>query len=111
VVPFINVVLTQFGAVDALVNTVGGYVGGVKLWEMSTRVFDQMLALNLRSGYVLADAAIPAVLKAGHGSIVNVAAKAALDHGPGMAAYAASKAPQSPSWIRLRRMPRARECG
>jgi NAD(P)-dependent dehydrogenase (short-subunit alcohol dehydrogenase family) len=92
VVPFINVVLRQFGAVDALVNTVGGYVGGVKLWEMSTRVFDQMLALNLRSGYVLANAAIPAMLKAGHGSIVNVAAKAALDHGAGMAAYAASKA-------------------
>jgi NAD(P)-dependent dehydrogenase (short-subunit alcohol dehydrogenase family) len=92
VVPFINGVLTQFGALDALVNTVGGYVGGVKLWEMTTRVFDQMLALNLRSGYVLAHAVLPAMLKARHGSIVNVAAKAALDHGAGMAAYAASKA-------------------
>ena len=92
VVPFINGVLTQFGAFDALVNTVGGYVGGVKLWDMTARVFDQMLALNLRSGYVLAHAVMPAMLKAGHGSIVNVAAKAALDHGAGMAAYAASKA-------------------
>jgi len=54
-----NGVLTQFGALDVLVNTVGGYVGGVKLWETTTEVFDQMLALNLRSGYVLAHAALP----------------------------------------------------
>jgi NAD(P)-dependent dehydrogenase (short-subunit alcohol dehydrogenase family) len=31
------------------------------------------------------------MLKEGHGAIVNVAAKAALDHGAGAAAYAASK--------------------
>jgi NAD(P)-dependent dehydrogenase (short-subunit alcohol dehydrogenase family) len=89
---FINGVWTRHGALDALVNTVGGYAGGVKLWELKTSVFDQMLALNLRSGYVLARAALPGMLKAGRGSIVNVAAKAAFDHGAGAAAYAASKA-------------------
>jgi NAD(P)-dependent dehydrogenase (short-subunit alcohol dehydrogenase family) len=36
--------------------------------------------------------AIPAMLKQKHGAIVNVASKAALDHGAGAAAYAASKA-------------------
>jgi NAD(P)-dependent dehydrogenase (short-subunit alcohol dehydrogenase family) len=51
-----------------------------------------MLSLNLRSGYALARAVLPTMLKQGHGSIVNVAAKAALDHGAGAAAYAASKA-------------------
>lgn len=89
---FISGMLAQHGALDALVNTVGGYVGGVKLWDLETKAFDQMLALNLRSGYVLARAVLPAMLKAGHGSIVNVAAKAAFDHGAGAAAYAASKA-------------------
>jgi len=92
VADFIDVILSQHGALDVLVNTVGGYVGGVKLWEMTTKVLDQMLALNLRSGFALARAAMPAMLKAGRGSIVNVAAKAALDHGAGAAAYAASKA-------------------
>lgn len=77
---------------DALVNTVGGYAGGVKLWELETGVFEQMLALNLRSGYVLSRAAVPVMLKAGKGAIVNVAAKAAFDHAAGAAAYAASKA-------------------
>jgi NAD(P)-dependent dehydrogenase (short-subunit alcohol dehydrogenase family) len=87
-----NQVLAKHGAVHALVNTVGGYVGGVALWDLDTKVFDRMLALNLRSGYVLARAVLPAMLKAGRGSIVNVAAKAAFDHGAGAAAYAASKA-------------------
>jgi NAD(P)-dependent dehydrogenase (short-subunit alcohol dehydrogenase family) len=85
-------VLSRYGRVDALVNTVGGYAGGVKLWEMETKVFDTMLALNLRSGYCLSRAILPAMLEARRGSIVNVAAKAAVDHGEGAGAYAASKA-------------------
>lgn len=88
----VGAVVKQHGVVDALVNTVGGYAGGVKLWDLETKVFDRMLELNLRSGYVLACAVLPIMLKAGHGSIVNVAAKAAVDHGAGAAAYAASKA-------------------
>ena len=89
---FVGGVLSRHGRVDVLVNTVGGYVGGVKLWELETKVFDAMLSLNLRSGYVLARAAVPAMLKQKYGAIVNVAAKAAFDHGAGAAAYAASKA-------------------
>ena len=85
-------VVAQHGRLDALVNAVGGYAGGVKLWEAEAKVFDQMLALNLRSGYALARAAVPAMLKQGRGAIVNVAAKAAFDHPAGAAAYAASKA-------------------
>ena len=85
-------IVAQHGRLDALVNAVGGYAGGAKLWEAETKVFDQMLALNLRSGYALARAAVPAMLKQGRGAIVNVAAKAAFDHPAGAAAYAASKA-------------------
>jgi NAD(P)-dependent dehydrogenase (short-subunit alcohol dehydrogenase family) len=88
----VDTVLAQHGHLDALVNTVGGYAGSVKLWEAEPKVFDQMLALNLRSGYALARAAVPAMLKQGRGAIVNIAAKAALDHPAGAAAYAASKA-------------------
>jgi len=84
-------VLAQHGRLDILVNTVGGYTGGTKLWELETKVFDQMLALKLRSGYALARAAVRAMLKKGRGAIVNVAAKAAFDHAAGAAAYAATK--------------------
>jgi NAD(P)-dependent dehydrogenase (short-subunit alcohol dehydrogenase family) len=42
---FVEKILAKHGRLDALVNTVGGYAGGVKLWEMETKVFEQMLAL------------------------------------------------------------------
>ena len=88
----IEKILLKHGRLDALVNAVGGYAGGLKLWEMETRVFEQMLNLNLRSGYALSRAAVRAMLKQGRGAIVNVAAKAAFDHAAGASAYAASKA-------------------
>jgi NAD(P)-dependent dehydrogenase (short-subunit alcohol dehydrogenase family) len=83
-------IFARHGRLDFLVNAVGGYVGGVKLWELETKVFDQMLDLNLRSGYALSRAAVRVMLRQGHGAIVNVASKAALDHAAGQAAYAAS---------------------
>lgn len=88
----VNQVVGRFGRLDAMVNTVGGYAGGIKLWDLETKTLDQMLALNLRAGYTLSRAAVAPMLKQKFGAIVNVAAKAALDHGGGAAAYAASKA-------------------
>lgn len=82
----------EHGRLDALVNTVGGYAGGQNLWEVESAVLDRMLALNLRSGFVLSRAAAKMMLGQGSGSIINIASKAALDHGAGSAAYAASKA-------------------
>ncbi len=75
-----------------MVNAVGAYAGGVKLWDMDTKVFDRMIALNLRSGLVLARAVVPAMLGTGRGAIVNVASMAAVQPAAGDAAYAASKA-------------------
>ena len=87
----IEKIVGKYRRLDAMVNTVGGYAGGAKLWELDTKVFEQMLALNLRSGYALSRAAARAMLKEGRGAIVNVASKAAVDHAGGAAAYAASK--------------------
>jgi NAD(P)-dependent dehydrogenase (short-subunit alcohol dehydrogenase family) len=88
----IEAIVAKTGQLDIMVNAVGGYAGGAKLWELDTKVFDQMLALNLRSGYALARAAVRVMLKKGAGSIVNVASQAAVDHEAGASAYAASKA-------------------
>ena len=88
----IDGVVGQHGRLDALVNAAGGYAGGANLWEAEPKVLDQMLALNLRSGYALARAAVRVMLKQKQGAIVNVAAKAAFDHFPGAGAYVASKA-------------------
>ncbi|HWB32625.1 MAG TPA: SDR family oxidoreductase [Acidobacteriaceae bacterium] len=78
--------------VDVLVNTVGAYAGGLPLWKTDSAAFERMLSLNLRAGYVLSRAIVPQMLKQGSGAIINVAARAAVDHAAGAAAYAASKA-------------------
>lgn len=88
----IDGVVGKHGRLDILVNSIGAYAGGTRLWETEPKVFDTMLALNLRSGYILSKAAVPAMLKQKTGSIVNVASKAAIEHAAGAAAYAASKA-------------------
>lgn len=89
---FIPKVVAEYGHLDVVVNTVGAYAGGVKLWEIDPGVFDRMLALNLRSGYAIFRAVIPAMLKQKRGAIISVASKAAFDHAAGASAYAASKA-------------------
>ena len=84
--------LASHGRIDVLVNAVGGYAGGQPLWETDSKTFDQMFALNLRSGYVLCRAIVPVMLKQRSGAILNVSSRTALDHAAGAAAYAASKA-------------------
>src|SRR5260370_24535951 len=86
-------IVAKYRRLDAMVNTVGGYAGGTKVWELETKVFDQMLALNLRAGYALSPAAVRAILEEGRGAIVNFAAKAAIDHPGGAPPYAPSKSP------------------
>jgi NAD(P)-dependent dehydrogenase (short-subunit alcohol dehydrogenase family) len=89
---FVVGIIAEHGRLDVLVNTVGGYAGGVNLWEPDSSVFDRILALNLRAGFVLSHAAVVPMLRQRRGAIVNVSATAAFDHASGAAAYAASKA-------------------
>jgi NAD(P)-dependent dehydrogenase (short-subunit alcohol dehydrogenase family) len=84
-------IVAKHDGVDAAVNCVGGYAAGSKLWEMKPEVMDQMLSLNLQSGFVLFRAVVPAMLARDRGAIVNVASRAAIDHAGAAAAYAASK--------------------
>jgi NAD(P)-dependent dehydrogenase (short-subunit alcohol dehydrogenase family) len=85
-------ILADHGRLDILVNTVGGYAGGMKLWESDAKLLDRMLTLNLRSGFVLANAAVKVMLKQNSGAIVNVSAQAGITRPAGLGAYAASKA-------------------
>jgi NAD(P)-dependent dehydrogenase (short-subunit alcohol dehydrogenase family) len=88
----VDALIGKHGRVDVLVNTIGGYAGGIKLWELDRKTYDLMFSLNVHVGYTLAHAIVPIMLRQGSGAIVNVGAKAAVDHAAGAAAYAASKA-------------------
>ena len=87
-----DALVSRYGRIDALVNAVGGYAGGAKLWDADSGAFDRMLELNVRSGLALCRAVLPVMLRQGTGAIVNVASRSAVAPGPGEAAYAASKA-------------------
>jgi NAD(P)-dependent dehydrogenase (short-subunit alcohol dehydrogenase family) len=76
---------------DALVNTVGGFAGGALL-DTEERAWDGMLTLNLRSAYLCCRAALPPMLAAGRGRIVNVASRSVVPPTGGFVAYTVSKA-------------------
>jgi NAD(P)-dependent dehydrogenase (short-subunit alcohol dehydrogenase family) len=84
--------LEKFARLDVLVNTVGAYAGGSPLWQTGLDVFDRMMTLNVRPGFVLARAVVPLMVNQKSGAIVNVSSRAAVDHAAGGSAYAASKA-------------------
>jgi NAD(P)-dependent dehydrogenase (short-subunit alcohol dehydrogenase family) len=90
--PMIKDVLARWGGLDILVNAIGGYHGGKRIWEEDLSDYEQMMALNLKAGFVLARAVIPAMIRQSRGWIVNVASRAAYGQSPGAALYAASKA-------------------
>jgi NAD(P)-dependent dehydrogenase (short-subunit alcohol dehydrogenase family) len=85
-------ILANGGVLDILVNTIGGYHGGKRIWEEDLSSYEQMMSLNLKAGFVLARAVIPAMIRQGRGWIVNVASRAGYGRSPGAALYAASKA-------------------
>jgi NAD(P)-dependent dehydrogenase (short-subunit alcohol dehydrogenase family) len=81
----------RFGRVDVLVNTAGGFRGGMAVHETPLETWDFMLNLNARTLFIASRAVIPHMLQQGSGRIVNVAARAALKGGAKMAAYSLSK--------------------
>jgi NAD(P)-dependent dehydrogenase (short-subunit alcohol dehydrogenase family) len=85
-------VLDNTGALDVLVNTIGAYHGGKRIWEEEPSAYEQMMALNLKAGFALARAVVPVMIRQNRGWIVNVASRAAYGKSPGAALYAASKA-------------------
>lgn len=90
--PVVDSILSNGGALDILVNTIGAYHGGKSIWEEDLSAYEQMMSLNLKAGFVLARAAIPAMIRRNRGWIVNVASRAGYGQSPGAALYAASKA-------------------
>jgi NAD(P)-dependent dehydrogenase (short-subunit alcohol dehydrogenase family) len=88
---WVDAVLTHFGRIDVLANTVGGYRAGMPVHETPLELWDAMLTLNARSVFLLSRAVVPAMLAQGSGRIIHTAARAALQGTANQAAYAVSK--------------------
>ena len=85
-------IVQRHGRIDALVNVAGGFAGGQPVHETSTATWNQMLALNLTATLLCCRAALPHMLSANYGRIVNVASRAAVQPAAGLSAYNVSKA-------------------
>jgi NAD(P)-dependent dehydrogenase (short-subunit alcohol dehydrogenase family) len=99
----VRVAEDRFGSLDILVNNAGilGQQGGF----LECDDHDQVFAINQTGPFLGMQAAIPAMLRAGGGAIVNIASVAA-SVPAGSAAYCASKAA-----VRMMTMSIAREFG
>jgi meso-butanediol dehydrogenase/(S,S)-butanediol dehydrogenase/diacetyl reductase len=81
------------GGLTVLVNNAVGATDGHDsvVGEMSTAYWEAALRINLTGPMVLCRAALPHMVAAGHGSIVNVSSRQAERPSAGLAAYCASK--------------------
>jgi NAD(P)-dependent dehydrogenase (short-subunit alcohol dehydrogenase family) len=75
-----------------VVNLVGGFAAGGRVHETAIDEFERQFRLNLRPTYLMTQAAVPAMLDHGGGSIVCVGTRAAVRPFPGAAGYISSKA-------------------
>ncbi len=73
----VEATIRTFFKLHLLVNNVGIAVGG-NLLKTTTEDFDKMLAVNLRSHFLMMRYAVPEIAKAGGGAIVNVSSLAAM---------------------------------
>jgi NAD(P)-dependent dehydrogenase (short-subunit alcohol dehydrogenase family) len=78
-----------FGTVDILVNNIGRAALGTVV-DTTEEVWDQALAINLRTAFLASKHTVPVMAENGGGSIVNIASISAL-RGDGTVAYSAAK--------------------
>jgi NAD(P)-dependent dehydrogenase (short-subunit alcohol dehydrogenase family) len=83
--------MRRFGRLDCLVNNAGIGAFGKKLHETDDATWDQLIDVNLTGVFRFTRAAIPHMIAAGGGSIINVSSIASLVGIPYGAAYAATK--------------------
>jgi len=81
------------GPIDILVNNAGSLVKRQPIRELSEETFDEIMALNLKSAVLCAQAVAAGMIERKRGAIVNIGSIAGHNGGgPGAGPYAAAKA-------------------
>ena len=83
----------HFGAIDVLINNVGiqSTDSYRTVEDTPEELWDRILAVNLKSHFLMAKYCIPEIRKRGGGVVINVASVQGLQSMPQVPAYAASK--------------------
>jgi len=81
----------SFGGLDIVFNN-AGIMPTCDITELAEETWDRVLAVNLKSMFLMCKRAIPVMLEGGGGSIINTSSVMATLTEPGYTAYTASKA-------------------
>jgi 3-oxoacyl-[acyl-carrier protein] reductase len=82
---------TSFGRLDIVVNNAGTSHRNQPLLSVSEAEFDRVFAVNVKSIYLSAQAAVPVMRRQGGGVFINIGSTAALRPRPGLAWYNGTK--------------------
>lgn len=88
----IGATIEAWGRLDVLVNNAGVGCAPRPIEQVPEDEWDRTFAINVKSGYLCARAALPQMRKAGSGVILFTASIAGIEGVMGLAPYAASKA-------------------
>jgi NAD(P)-dependent dehydrogenase (short-subunit alcohol dehydrogenase family) len=80
----------EFGGIHLLVNN-AGIIRRASIVELSEQDWDRVMAVNVKSIFLMSRQVIPLMAQAGGGSIINMASGWGLTGGPKAAVYCASK--------------------
>jgi len=81
----------RFGGLDVLVNNAGVPQRNGPMLAVDEATFDRIFAVNVKSIYLAAIHAVPALARRGGGAIINMASTAGLRPRPGLVWYNGSK--------------------
>jgi len=84
-------VMEEFGRIDILVNN-AGIATSATIEEMPISLWDEMMAVNLRSVFFCTKRILPIMYRQDYGKIINTASQLAYRGSPGFAHYCAAKA-------------------
>lgn len=88
----VAVATTAFGGLDGVAHLAGGLVNFGPIESIDAAAFDAEIDANLKTAFVVARAAVPALRARGGGAIVTFASVAAFRPAARLASYSAAKA-------------------
>jgi 3-oxoacyl-[acyl-carrier protein] reductase len=87
----VRVAEDKLGSIDILVNA-AGIVSESPMVDMPFAQWEQMLAIDLTSVFLVCQSVVPGMLERGHGRVINIASQLAIKGGSAVSHYAAAKA-------------------
>jgi len=84
-------VVNKYGAINVLINIVGGFLPPTFIKDVTTKNWDLMMNVNLKSAFLCSREFLQRIGNVKYGRIISLGAMPALKPGAGRAPYAISK--------------------